>query len=252
MTVIVTGFSPKGYLEYGSNFLGTFDKHWPKSASLLCFTEIEVPIPRKGSRSLWSCDGAAEFVQRHEKNLAAHGRVPNKYWRPKHIYNGYHFAFDAVKFCKQCFIPEKAASELPDGTVMAWIDADVVTFSAIPEGFVEQLLGDADLCYLGRPGTHSEIGFWAVRLNDRTRDFLAHLADIYRTDEIFSIQEWHSAFAFDHVRVKHEKAGQLRTKNLSPPNGRAHVWFQTVLGKYMDHLKGDRRKKLGRSPERVI
>jgi hypothetical protein len=113
-------------------------------------------------------------------------------------------------------------------------------------------LGAHDLCYLGRQGMHTELGFWAVRLNEATRRFLAHFAEMFRSDAVFNLPEWHSAYVFDHVRRFHETDRQypIRTLNLTL-RGQGHVWFQSPLGRYTDHLKGDRRKQAGRSLERA-
>lgn len=251
MTTIITGFSPSGYQSYGAQFLESFDRFWPSDVRLLTFVEETPPgpIPRGAERSLWTCKGMRAFLDRHRDNLRAQGREPTPAWQPKHRDKGYYYKFDAVKFSRQCFIPEGAAEELPDGEVMAWMDADVVTFRNIPPGFVEDMLGTHDICYLGRRGMHTELGFWAVRLNLRTRVMLEQLAGLFRSDSIFGLPEWHSAFAFDHVRKVNEATG-LRTLNLTP-TGQGHVWFQSPLGKYTDHLKGDRRKIAGRSLERA-
>lgn len=250
MTTIITGFSPSGYFQYGRAFLDSFDQHWPSDVRLQCFVEETPPgpIPRGAQRSLWTCHGMREFLQRHGDHPRANGRepIPGK-WAPKHVAKGYYYKFDAVKFSRQCFIPETAAGELEDGEVMAWMDADVVTHAPVPKGFVDGLLGTHDLCYLGRTNMHTELGFWAVRLGTGTRLFLRDLAELYRKDRIFGLQEWHSAFAFDHVR---KIADGLQWLNLTP-RGTGHVWFQSPLGRYTDHLKGDRRKAAGRSLERV-
>jgi hypothetical protein len=40
-------------------------------------------------------------------------------------------------------------------------------------------------------------------------------------------------------------------KNLTPEGrGVNHVWHDSPLAEYMDHLKGPKRKQLGKSPER--
>lgn len=246
MTTICTGFSPKGYDEYGANFLETFDLYWPQDVRLLCFTEDSVPVPRGGGRSLWACRGMREFIARNSVSPQRCGKAPTAAWKPKDHQRGYNFRFDAVKFSRQCFIPEAAADELHDGEVLAWFDADVVTFRPVSPLFVDALLNGHDLCYLGRMNQHSEIGFWAVKLNNKTRAFLAALADIYRSDRVFELREWHSAFAFDHVRSQHK----LEVLNLTP-QGIGHVWFQSPLSRYTDHLKGERRKALGKSMERT-
>lgn len=245
MIRVCSGFSPAGYTEYGQRFLDTFDQHWPRDIDLTVYTEQPVAVPRGECRDLWQCQGVKEFVDRHSANPLYNGKVPTAVWRDKHRTRGYHFKTDAVKFCRQCFIPRDAAIDMADGDILVWLDADVVSFADLPRKFVEDLLGDADLVFLGRRGTHSEIGFWAVRLNERSRAFLDHFAHVWVCGVVFTLAEWHSAFMFDWCRAN--QFG-LRQKNLTP-NGTGHVWFQSPLRKYTDHCKGE-RKALGYSPER--
>lgn len=237
MLTVCSGFSPSGYREYGAKFLLTFDKFWPHEVGLVVYVEQPVGnLGRAKQRMLSDIPGVMEFIERHKNVPERNGLngLRKPYW----------FKTDAVKFCRQCFIPEAAAQGLPDGSILAWFDADVVTFMRVPQGFVEELLGDTDICYLGRKPKHSELGFWAVRLNSRTRTFLKDFADIFRTDEVFTLKEWHSAYVFDWVRGRHELVEHDLT-----PGGHGHVWFQSALGGYTDHLKGP-RKKVGRSAER--
>jgi len=246
-TTIATSWSPFGFQHYGHQFAATFAALWPPDVSLVAYVEAHQNLDRIECRFTTECDGLAAFIERHKDDPAAHGRVFRPGWRLAERQKGYSFRTDVVKFATQLFIPEAAAKHLPDGEILVWFDADVVTHRAVPEGFIESLIGDADVCYLGRPGTHSEIGFWAVRLSPMTRDFLQLLADQYRTDAVFKLREWHSAFVWDYVRKDRELAG-MRSRNLTP-NGRNHVWMQSPLRLYLDHLKG-KRKVLGRSPER--
>jgi len=249
-TAVMTGFSPAGYQEYGKRFLETFEQFWPEEVELNVFVEEPWPGPVHGAMaySLWSrCLGQREFLDRHKDNLEAQGRKPNARWKEKECIAGYSFRFDAAKFSRQCFIPEAAASLMEDGSVLCWLDGDVVSFNHVPEGFIEGLLGQHDCCYLGRGMKHSELGFWACRLSPLVREWLRDLAELFRSDKIFNLHEWHSAYAWDHARKVYESKG-LRAHNLTP-NGSGHVWFQSPLGNYMDHLKGD-RKATGRSKER--
>lgn len=249
---VVSGFSPKGRLEYGEQFLTTFQKHWPKSVRLGVYVEeIDEALHMRAQGqilSLWDVPGAREFIERHRNEPRANGREVKPTWKDGDRRRGYSFRFDAWKFSRQCLIPAAAARSLPDGEILVWLDADVVTFADVPEGFVEGLLGDADGCYLGRGKKHSEIGFWAVRISDGTRGFVEGLADVYRTDGVFLLGEWHSAFVWDRCRESAEAMG-LTFRNLTP-RGHDHVWHQSPLCLYTDHLKGS-RKALGRSPERA-
>lgn len=242
---VCTGFSPKGYEEYGKRFLETFDKYWPTEIDLVVYVEQPIETERARVVSLSECGGVADFIARNENDPVKTGKKRNALWKERHRSAPYNFRFDAVKFCRQCFIPRHAARDLPDGDLLVWLDADVVTFGTVPKRLLDDLIGDADISFLGRNGSHSEIGYWSVRLNARTRSFLDRFASIWESEDVFLLDEWHSAFVFDHVR---KSISGLREMNLTP-NGSGHVWFKTKLGAYTDHCKGA-RKALGFSPER--
>lgn len=250
--VVCSGFSPAGYKQYGKEFLASFDKFWPEEVELLVYCEEEVEVSRNGFMNLSDCRGVEDFIHRHSDDSEANGRKQTARtvnWKPKDSLKGYSYKYDAVKFSRQCFIPEQAAIEtqLMDDDILVWLDADVMTFDKIPDRFIQKLLGTNDLCYLGRGNMHSEIGFWAVKIGYHTRKFLRTFANIYRSDDVFNFDEWHSAFIWDKCREGLEP--NLKVKNLTP-NGSGHVWFQSPLAKFTDHLKGDFRKKRGKSLER--
>lgn len=250
---ICSGFSPHGYEQYGRRFLDTMARFLPPQIRLAVYTEVKTPMPgRIVERSLWDCRGAIGFMERHAGNPTYNGAVAiDIATRRPRGGEPEGWRWDAVKFFKQCIIPEHASVARPDGDILAWCDADVVAFAPIPPDLPERFLGDADLAYMGRQGGHSEIGFWAVRLNPRSRAFLKALAEMYVTDQIFAEAEYHSAYAFDLVRA--ELSPDLRIRNATPA-GRSgeNVWWTTPLRECLDHLKGPRRKQLGKSPERDL
>jgi len=248
MIRVVTGWSPAGYREYAKACTSTFRQFWPKEVEFVAYTEEPEDCPGIDVLSLSLCEGVDDFISKYIGNPTACGHEPVTGWRQKEIDKGYSYRFDAVKFCRQMFIPEHAALDMADGDILVWLDADVITHKKVPLDFVPGLLGYKDICYLGRGSKHSEIGFWAVRLSPITRDFLMSLAQTYRTAEVFKLAEWHSAFVFDACLKAYRTVG-LKEQDLTP-NGRGHVWFQSELAFYMDHLKGDQRKKAGRSGER--
>lgn len=250
-TTVVTGWHPPGYREYAHTFVETFHRHWPADVNLLAYTEEPAHMPRGECRSLWDIEGAREFYERNKVIPAHCGRAPTRHWRAKDVArlaNGVPaYRWDAVRFFKQLIIPEHASRDLPDGDTLVWLDADVVTFADVPENFVEKMLGSADLCYLGR-GKGSEIGFWAVRLNNRSREFLRDISSMYLDDRAFALSQWDSAFVWDHAR---KAASGLASKDLTP-GGREHVWMECVpLYSVCDHLKGGRKAK-GYSPEHPL
>lgn len=242
MIRVCTGWSPSGRITYGNRFLQAFDRYWPSSVELQVYVEEPHPMPREACRSLWDIPGAAAFAERHRGNPAMQGREPRKGWRDREVANGYSFKWDAFKFFKQILIPQAAAEGLADGDILVWLDGDTVTLRPVPVEFVEQLLGDREVCYLNRDRQHSEIGFWAVRINDHTKPFLARMADLYTSDRFIQLPEWHSAYVWDRAR----EASRLSEQPLVRRGLRGHVWPSTPLARYLTHNKGMMRKGLGK------
>lgn len=232
---IVTGWSPTGFQQYGWRFLETFARYWPKYVRLIAYMEEPVEMPKGECRRrlLSEIPGCMEFLERSNTTLTR-GRAPSAKWKEKEIRRGYSYRFDAWKFCRQAFIPYHAAQGLDD--YMVWLDADVVTREPIPEGWIESLITD-DVVYLGRR-KHSDIGFIGCRLPG-AMPVLKRFYDYYATDAVFDLPEWHSAYVFDVAR---EGVGTNLT-----PGGQGHVWLKSPLYPRLDHLKGEGRKKLGRS-----
>lgn len=237
MIRVCSGFAPSARYVYGERFLRAFDRYWPESVELQVYVEEPTPMPRNAERSLWSIPGALAFHSRHTLDPLVQGLVPTPRWKSKEVRRGYSFRTDACKFWKQILIPEAASAGMADGDVLVWLDGDVETLAPVPEDFVPRLIGAADVCFLGRAVGHSEIGFWAVRLDPRTRVFLHDIAEQYRTDAFLKLPEWHSAFVWDHVR----RASGLIERNLCAPGLLGHVWPTTGLARYMRHDKGARK-----------
>lgn len=237
MAMICSGFSPVGRKQYGDRFLRSIDNYLPADIALGVWTEECMPMPREALRDLWAIPGAQEFRDRHRENADARGNVPHSNWKHAEVARGYSFRHDAYKFWKQILIPQAAAAECQDGEILAWFDADVEFFRPVPQ--LETLIRDAELVYLGRDRQHSEIGFWAVRLNAKTREFLRRIAEVYTTDAVFELTEWHSAFVWDHVR----RDMGLTSRSLCPPGVRGHVWPMTPLAKFCRHDKGPRKPR---------
>lgn len=247
---IVSGFSPAGYREYGMAFLETFAKRWPTDVKIVVYTEEAVGkrMPERiEERSLWLCDGVKEFIDRHPEPVY-HGKARTPGWNKKDDRAEYSFRYDVVRFCRQLFIPEHAAGQLPDGAIMVWFDADCIAFEDVPSGAVERLIGDHDLITMGRDGSSTELGFWAMRLGKQTRHLLRDIVDSYRTGSFQCLHEWHSGWIFDHWVDHYRMNGLIKHKSLT--GGHGHIWFTCEIGKWIDHLKGPRRKQIGFSPER--
>src|SRR5260370_36665964 len=236
MTVTVcSGFAPAGYREYGHNFINSFDKYWPRDIDLIVYSEEKVMMPRGECRSLWDCEGARDFHDRHNHDPRRRGTEPIKGWREKDHKEGYSWRFDAAKFYKQCLIPYDVSKTLYQGDIIVWLDADVVTFANVPDKFIENLIDGNDLAFFGRGSYHTEIGFYVIRIGKQSRAMLQEFAETYTSDNFLTLREHHRAYVFDYPR-KNAEDRELRPKNLTPSAG-GHVWLMSPLAKYTDHLK---------------
>lgn len=234
---VCSGWHPAGSALYGRRFLDSFDRFWPKEVELAVYTEQPESMPRAAYRDLFSIPGAPLVHDAMIAQAKFSGTVVTSKWKEGDRAEGYNFRFDAAKFWKQIMIPDHAATGLVDGDILIWLDGDVVTTRPVPLDLVPDLLGLADVCFLGREPKHSEIGFWAVRISPITRLFLECIKNQYLTGSFEQLKEWHSAFVWDHVR----RSMGMRERNLCPPGARGHVWPTTKIGQFTRHDKGNRK-----------
>jgi hypothetical protein len=140
--------------------------------------------------------------------------------------------------------------ELSGGQRFAyWVDADVVTFKPIPEGFLPGLLEGEPLAFFGRTGYTAETGFIGFDLEAKVMDeFLSTYRSIYESGAVYRLRKWWDTHVFDAAR---ERLG-LFERNLCPGwEGGGHPWCHSPLAQYTDHLKGA-RKQQGFSPEHPL
>ena len=250
---VVTGFSPAGLEEYGWDFLYGFEEFWPTDVNLVVYfeTEEDQSISFMSEtrltefRLLEEARGCAEFIERHKDDPFANGRKVESNWKEREREEGYNFRFDAVKFCRMAMFTAQAAREIEPDRILVWLDGDVMTKRRVPENFVEDLIGDADVAYLGREPKHPDTAF--VAFQNKGLVIAEAWGGFYEDDMIFDLHETHSAYVFRSC-LKLGERSDLKALNLTP-KGRGHVWFQSPLCQYMDHLKGQKRKRRGQSKE---
>ncbi len=238
MIRVCSGWSPQGRITYGERFLASFDRFWHGEVELAVYVEDPHDMPRRACRDLWSIPGARDCAERYN-TPASTGRLVRPEWKQSCRDQGYNFRYDAFKFFRQILIPQAAALDMDDGDILIWLDGDVVTTAPVNPAKIESILGDADVCFLGREPKHSEIGFWAVRLNHRTCAFLHLIAEAYMSGSVLVLREWHSAFVWDHYR----RLSPMKQRDLTP-GARGHVFPISPVGRCLSHDKG--RRKPGR------
>ncbi len=251
---VCTGWSPEGWKVYGEKFLLSFDKFWPRSVSLVVWGE-EYPPTYHGVQSrrvfhfgkLSSIPMWDSFEAAHRASDRARGREVQPNWKDAEKQRGYNWRFDAFKWGRQAFIPW--VCDMADNTAdfLVWLDGDVITHAPVTEEMITGLLPPLrDFAYLGRGEKHPDIAFQLYRRGGAATDFLNAWMELYASGSVFALKEWHSAWTWKWVLDNHgfEDLGHDLT-----PGGHGHVWFQSPLRQWGDHLKGD-RKYAGKSPER--
>jgi hypothetical protein len=125
-----------------------------------------------------------------------------------------------------------------------WLDADVVQHTEYTQDQLIDLLptGDEMISYLNRePVKHSETGWIAYNMqHPRIKEFMRVLEDVYLTQVIFSLKEWHDAFVWDYVR----KRGNYPGRNLCRNNRAAEPFEASDLKEFFKHHKGPRKAQI--------
>ena len=104
------------------------------------------------------------------------------------------------------------------------------------------------MSYLGRthfpPGRpYSECGFLGFNLkHEEFKRFINRMVEVYSSGEIFSYVEWHDSWIWDQIRQEFEEKN-INFKNISGPifEKLEHPFVNCNLGKFFDHLKGNRK-----------
>ncbi len=230
---VVSGWNEKGYDQYGKRFIAEFHEYWPKEIDIKIIGEQPELLPRGEFIALEDCDTIRNFLIRHKDNKQVSGAEIVIGWNERERREKYSYRYDAYKFCRMAMIPYTALQYIEENTeYLIWLDGDVFTDTRIPEGFLESLLmKDTYVAYLGRK-THSDTGFVLFKLPEAV-PLIKLWHDTYANDLFFALQQWHSAYTFDACR---EIIGLMET-NITP-QGRKHVFVQSPLNKYLDHMKG--------------
>lgn len=270
---VMTGWSPAGWEQYGRQFLDTFDRFWPMDVRLFIYGENDVSgllwehlmeagtdKPKTTRRitfvPLSNVEGCVEFIERHRENPTVQGkeRLAHHHWKERAVAAGYNWRFDAWKFCRQGFIPYHCAT-FCQTDYLCWLDGDVVTQAHVASSKVITGLLPAGklVAYLGREPKHPDIAFQLYDIRNKPDklgqvemphgyvwQMLGNFAALYRTDAFLSEKEWHSAYIWKRAA---DIAGAWPYIHNLTPQGTGHVWQQSPLRHWGDHLKGDRKNR---------
>ena len=242
--MLVTSFNKKGFEEYGRRFIESFLEHW-KDEHLIAYHGGDIDGLIKHERVEYRrLEQIPGFQELEERLLESDPLYAGVMQGPKDE-PAYNYRYDALKFFRKVFAITDAAKRTEG--YLAWIDADCVVVRDVPEKFNQFLLPPSKfVAYLGRPEHYSECGFMVFNLDHAAcSEFMRHYRGIYETGAFRLCGEWHDSWLFDLVR----ELLQPPEKNLAAGCDPSHPFVDSVLGRYIDHLKGPERKQLGKSPE---
>jgi hypothetical protein len=238
---MVATFRAEDYDAFAGRFIATFGQHWPQSIELHCYEE---PYTYRQD-SLSPPNVKIHDLEEASPELIAFRDqyADNKY--RGYVKGRYNYMFDALKWSHRIFaLAAHARKSRAD--ILINIDADILTFDKVPADFIADLLPDgADIAYMPRPGFYSECSFVLYRLsNPLVREFIEEHEKIYKTGLIFNIRDgWTDCHAFDALMRVYRRHGLSAIDiNEGLPQS-MHPFLQGPLGKYMDHLKGARKKE---------
>lgn len=226
-TIIVSAMSSQNYHDYGhdmySSYLGT-----TPPIEMAVYSEHDLPTPHL------KLTQQEKFVERnlHRTHTS--------------------FKYDAVKFCYKPYAIKTAMdfySSSAQYTRLLWIDADTRFKQQITEDWITQQLYDphAYLSYYGRPNYHSETGVMLFNLeHPYTKTYVNTVVDLYNTDNIFLLKEWHDSYVWDYVREQSTEHAHNISKDIPKVPG-GHI-INYCIGDTLDHMKG-KRKYQGYSKE---
>ena len=265
---VVTTFHPAGLTKYGQRFLDSFAAKVDKRIKLIVYAEDCMPVNPDPSRieildAKQALPKLNAFKERWKDDPKANGIPPDaiKARRPRDWHK--EFKWDAIRFANKTYAVYDACTRSKDWCV--WMDADTFVHSVWEyEDFAELLPDTSWITYVGRgkgSQTWPECGFYGLNLKDGVcQDFLKEFERMYEDADrgIFTLEEWHDSYVFGEIinRMKQRHPNVLDYSaemylTEAKTGGGGHPLINTKLGKWIDHMKGD-RKNQGQSLKKDI
>ena len=249
------------YLKHGRSFITQFLASTSDNCKLFIYNENSFDVGvqpdyhdmnldfcshRIEFRDLWKCTNVGEWQAKCIPVQEAKSGLPvvfDPHQRLEQRKKGYDYRFDALAHSKAMFAQKHLLSTLNDGDNIIFLDVDVVFLKKLGDDFFNKLSKPNDLQYLGRKSQHSETGYFSYVKNDNVVQFYNDIVDYYMSLRVFSLPHWTDSHLFDHVRSTNKNVNFINISQIDD----GHVFINSFLGLYFDHLKGG-RKLDGRSP----
>tara|TARA_B110000503_G_scaffold65910_1_gene103464 strand:- start:4590 stop:5432 length:843 start_codon:yes stop_codon:yes gene_type:complete len=260
---VVTTFHKPGLEIYGQRFIDSFAAKVDKSIKLIVYAEGCTPInPDLGQIFIQDAYEALPklnaFKERWKDVPKANGDISTDPVRSRRKDSNKLFKWDAVRFANKVYAVLDACNKR-EGNWIVWMDADSYIHSDWSYKAFKVLLPENKyITYVGRgkgSQTWPECGFYGLNMNHPVcHSFLQEFERMYEDADngMFLLPEWHDSYIFGEVlkqfkefNADHDYSAQMYMREAKSGGG-GHPLINTELGKYMDHMKGE-RKKAGKS-----
>ena len=256
---VVTTFHKPGLDLYGQRFLDSFAENVDPKIKLLVYAEDCKPSVDPLCENIKVLDAKEvlpklnAFKERWKDDPKANGIPPDEIKRRRPRDWNKEFKWDAIRFANKTYAVFDACERSKDWCV--WMDADTFVHSEWSYKDFAALLPDTSwITYVGRgkgSQTWPECGFYGLNIKDRwCQDFLAEFERMYEDADngIFKLEEWHDSYVFGHIINNMKRtapnvldySAEMYLKEARTGGG-GHPLINTVLGKWIDHMKGNRK-----------
>lgn len=266
----LTTFHPEGMQVYGQRFIDSWSQNVSSKVNLLVYAEDCKPTVDPLSENITVLDAKESlpklnaFKERWANDPKANGIPPDdiKRRRPRDWHKK--FKWDAIRFANKVYAVFDACERAGTDWVV-WVDADTYVHSPFSyEAWDKFLPEDKWLTYVGRgkgSQTWPECGFYGMNLNDpMCKEFLQMFEQYYEDADngIFTLEEWHDSYVFGSILNDfkrrdpnvHDYSANIYVQTAKTGGG-GHPLINSELGKYIDHMKGD-RKNTGMSKKKDL
>ncbi len=263
---VITTFRPSDWDKYAKRMVQSVLDKWPNADITVYYQDQK---PDFNQNVTWvDIDNANpklhEFREKYKNDPVAVGKlneIPGGVRRsPRLATEGgldakkESYLWNAVKFSYKVSCVTHAVKTYKDYDYVIWIDDDTYTFRPMPIEFLENILPiNTMLTYLGRErfelndgGKYPECGFVGYNLrHPEIQNFVKDWEQLYVTDNVFKLLEWHDSFVFWHLSKLFRKEKNIEVNDIGYAKGVEghHVFVNSELGLYIDHFKGDRKQQ---------
>jgi hypothetical protein len=256
--VAVTTFHKPGLELYGQRFIDSFASRVDKKIKLIVYAENCSPSNPDPNQitildQTQSLPKLVAFKNRWKNVSKANGIPPDEIKQRRKDWNK-EFKWHAVRFSNKVYAVFDAC-EKHKGSWVVWIDGDSFIHSDWSyDNFKKLLPNNTYITYVGRgkgSQTWPECGFYGINLNHPVaHSFVEDFERMYENADsgIFTLEEWHDSYVFGELLKKykdfpsHDYSAEMYLKEAKTGGG-GHPLINTELGKYMDHMKGERKKE---------